>query len=76
MAKTIDEYMKLEYHMKIVPDTEDGGYLVCFPDLPGCLTCVESLDKAVEAANDAKREWIAAALEDGIKIPKPSNPEN
>lgn len=76
MAKTIDEYMKLQYRMEIVPDIEDGGYVVSFPDLPGCLTCVESLDKAVEAANNAKREWISAALEDGIKIPEPSNSEN
>ncbi len=76
MAKTIDEYMKIQYRMEVVPDTEDGGYLVSFPELPGCLTCVESLDKAVEAANNAKREWISAALEDGIKIPEPSNSEN
>ena len=76
MAKTIDEYMKIQYRKEVVPDTEDGGYLVSFPELPGCLTCVESLDKAVEAANNAKREWISAALEDGIKIPEPSNSEN
>ena len=76
MAKTIDEYMKLQYRMEIVPDIEDGGYVVSFPDLPGCLTCVETLDKAVDAANDAKREWIAAALEDDLNIPEPANPDS
>ena len=76
MGKTIDEYMKLQYQKEIIPDNKDGGFVVSFPELPGCLTCVETLDKAVEAANDAKREWIIAALEDGIKIPEPSHPEN
>ena len=36
--RTIDEYMKLPYKMEIIPDTEEGGYAVSFPDLPGCLT--------------------------------------
>ena len=29
--KTLDAYMKLPYKMEIVPDTEEGGYVVsCF----------------------------------------------
>ena len=66
MAKTLDEYMKLQYRMEIVPDIDEGGYTVSFLDLPGCLTCAETLDKAVASANDAKREWFEAALEEGI----------
>lgn len=31
--RTVDEYMKLPYKMEIVPDTEEGGYVVSFPDL-------------------------------------------
>ena len=73
MAKNIDDYIKLQYRMEIVPDNEDGGYVVSFPDLPGCLTCTETLDKVVDAANDAKREWISVALEDGIKISEPAD---
>ena len=39
---TLNEYMKLPYRMEIVPDTEEGGYAVMFPELPGCVTCGET----------------------------------
>ncbi len=68
---TLDEYMKLSYRMEIVPDVEEGGYVVTFPDLPGCITCGETLEAAVGNASDAKRAWLEAALEEGIEIAKP-----
>ena len=69
--KTIEDYMKLPYRMVIVPDEEDGGYTLYFPDLPGCVTCVESLDEAKALSEDAKREWLMAAIEDGVDIKEP-----
>ena len=45
--KTLDEYMQLPYKMEIVPDLEEGGYVVSYPDLPGCLTCGETIEKAI-----------------------------
>ena len=36
---TLNEYMELPYRMEIVPDKEEGGYAVMFPELPGCMTC-------------------------------------
>lgn len=69
--RTIEEYMRLPYRMEIVPDTVEGGFAVRFPELPGCLTCGDSLEEAVRNAEDCKREWLAAALEDEIDIPVP-----
>lgn len=68
MLKTIDYYMGLRYRMILEPDTEDGGWAVSFPDLPGCLTCGDTLDDALHNAEDARREWLIAALEMGISI--------
>ena len=34
------------------------------------------IEKAVANASDARREWIEAALEDGIKINEPDNLED
>ena len=45
--RTIDEYMKLPYKMEIIPDTEEGGYAVSFPDLPGCLTVGDTIEEAI-----------------------------
>ena len=69
--KTIDEYMSLPYRMEIIPDTKEGGYVVRFPELPGCLTCAETVEEAVKNAEECKKEWLTAAIEDGIKIPEP-----
>ena len=57
--------------MELIEDKTEGGYTVIFPELPGCLTCGETLQEAYENAIDAKSEWIIAALEEGIKIPDP-----
>ena len=70
-TKTLDYYLSLPYRMEIIRDREEGGYTAVFPDLPGCLTCAETIEELVECANDAKKIWLAAALEDGIEIAEP-----
>ena len=60
--KTLNEYLALPYRMD--------------PDLPGCLTCGETIESAVENARDAKRVWLEAALEEGVSIPMPDSLED
>ena len=60
--KTLNEYLALPYRMEIVEDREEGGYVVSYPDLPGCLTCGETIESAVENARDAKRVWLEDEL--------------
>lgn len=72
MKRTIDEYMKMPYKMEIVEDPYEGGYVVSFSELPGCLTCAETIEEAIELAKDAKRCWFEAAIEDLDEIPEPS----
>ena len=68
MMKTLNEYMEMSYRMEVVEDKEEGGFVVSYPELPGCLTCGETIEAAVENALDAKRAWLEAAIEDGIDI--------
>ena len=74
--KTLDEYLALPYRMELTPDPDEGGYVVSFPDLPGCLSVGETIDEAVANAEDAKREWLAAAIEDGYPIKEPNDIDN
>ncbi|MEY8310074.1 type II toxin-antitoxin system HicB family antitoxin [Erysipelotrichaceae bacterium 51-3] len=74
--KTIDEYMRLPYRLEIVPDPDEGGYVAHYPDLPGCITVGETLESAVLNAADAKKAWLEAALEDGVKIAEPASLDN
>ena len=48
--RTLDEYMKLPYRMEIVEDPYEGGYVVSFPELPGCLTYGDTIESALEYA--------------------------
>jgi predicted RNase H-like HicB family nuclease len=45
---------------------------VSFPDFPGCVTAGKSLDEARRRAPEALALHITGMLEDGEKIPKPS----
>jgi len=71
--KTIDEYMALPYKIEIMPDMEEGGFAVSFPELPGCITCGDTIESALANAQEAKKEWLEAAIEDGIKINEPGS---
>jgi predicted RNase H-like HicB family nuclease len=63
-----------EYRFTIRPLTEEegGGYLIEFPDLPGCMSDRETIEEAIADGEDAKRCWIAAMKEAGRLIPPPS----
>ena len=43
---------------------EDGGYHAFFPDLECCEAHGETLDDAIENANEACRTWITVQLEE------------
>jgi len=76
MKKTIDYYLSLPYRLEIVPDTEEGGYGARYPELPGCITCADSLEEVVMNAEDAKRAWLEAALKDKVEIPEPEQDDS
>ena len=64
--KMIDEYMNKDYELKIVEDPDEGGFVAFYPELPGCITCGETLEEVAQNALDAKRAWLETALEDGF----------
>ena len=64
MVKTLNDYLAISYRMEIVEDKDEGGFVVSFPDLPGCISCGETVESAVANAMDAKKEWLVAALEE------------
>lgn len=66
--------MKLIYPAIFKPFTDQsGGYVVEFPDLPGCVTEGKNLEQAIEMGIDAASGWILGELEDGELIPKASD---
>ena len=74
--RTIEEYMKLPYRIELIPDTDEGGFVAAFPDLPGCLSSGETAEEACRNAEDAKHEWLMAAIEEGLPVPEPDSIED
>ena len=56
--------MEMPYRMEIIEDKEEGGFVAFYPDLPGCITCGETVEIAVANALDAKMAWIEAMMEE------------
>ncbi|RKU20037.1 hypothetical protein C6500_09570 [Candidatus Poribacteria bacterium] len=64
---------KLQYPFNIteLPDEEGGGYLIEFPDLPGCISDGETIEEAIANGQDALFCWIETAKQYGEEIPQP-----
>jgi predicted RNase H-like HicB family nuclease len=53
---------------------EEGGYLVTFPDLPGCITEGDDISEALAMATEAMELFLFAMERDNEVIPSPSDP--
>jgi antitoxin HicB len=64
----------IEYRFTVRPMTSDegGGYLIEFPDLPGCMSDGETVEEAIANGAEAKRDWIAAMRTAGRALPPPT----
>ena len=69
--KTIDYYKALPYRVEVYPEEDGGGYTAAIPDLPGCMTCADTIDELWAMIEEAKALWLETALDDGDYIPEP-----
>jgi antitoxin HicB len=69
--KPLSYYLGLRYTFNVIAE-EEGGYVIIFPDLPGCMTQVESLDEVAYMAEDVRQGWIETEYERGADIPEPT----
>jgi antitoxin HicB len=73
-AQSLKNYLKRQYRFNVIADP-DGGYVIEYPDLPGCMTQVEEVGEVSGAAREIFELWIEAALESAFAIPEPTYPE-
>jgi predicted RNase H-like HicB family nuclease len=52
---------------------DGGGYMISFPDLPGCMSDGETLEEVLVNGRDAFTCWIAAQVDMGREIPAPTH---
>ena len=54
---------------------ETKGYVVSFPDLPGCITEGDNIEEAIQMAKEALELHLYNMEEDSECIPSPTSPE-
>lgn len=70
MKKDLNHYLSLKYPIILIPE-EDGSWFIQYPDLPGCMSCGDTMKEAIESGEDAKKCWVECGLEHGDPIPEP-----
>ena len=68
----------LAYPFTVRPLSEEdgGGWLVEFPDLPGCMADGKTPEEAVHEAEDALQSWLETARKHGDAIPTPTRDDS
>jgi antitoxin HicB len=54
-----------------LPKEEGGGYVITFPDLPGCMSDGDTVDETIAHGREAFQAWMESLIEDGKPIPEP-----
>lgn len=76
--KDIEYYLELSYSL-LLHEIEDEGkkyWIAELPDLPGCKSHGSTAAEAIKNAQEAKKDWILDALEEGEEIPTPTDRDN
>ncbi len=60
------------YVIKPLSKEDGGGYLIEFPDLPGCISDGETPEEAIFMGKGAIEAWLSTAKVEGMNIPKPN----
>jgi antitoxin HicB len=65
---SLDAY---QFTVRPLSKEEGGGYLVEYPDIPGCMSDGETVEEAIANGREALRDCIAVFRKSGRNVPKP-----
>ncbi len=68
MNRNLDTY---QFTVRPLSKEEGGGFLVEYPDIPGCMSDGETIEEAIANGREALRDCIAVLKESGRIVPKP-----
>jgi antitoxin HicB len=61
------------FAIRPLSEAEGGGYLIEFPDVPGCLSDGETPEEAIRNGRDALKACLATMREFGASLPEPAS---
>ncbi len=71
--KISDTNFEYPFIIKPLSKGDGGGYLIEFPDLPGCISDGDTIKATLEEGRDAVKAWIETAKNLKRQIPKPGS---
>ena len=70
-AKTNRDLDAYQFTVRPLSREEGSGYLVEYPDIPGCMSDGETIEEAIANGQEALRDCVDVFTESGRKLPKP-----
>ena len=68
LNRELDEY---QFTVRPLSADEGGGYLVEYPDIPGCMSDGETIKEAIANGREALRDCLEVFRESGRKLARP-----
>ena len=62
------------YTVVLTPDPIDGGFIATVPALPGCVTQGDTVEEAIENAEDVIRLFVSSLERHGEPVPEEQDP--
>lgn len=69
----MNKELEYPFEMRPLSPEEGGGWLITFPDLPGCMSDGETPEEAIANGRDAITAWIEAVMASGRVVPTPGD---
>jgi len=51
---------------------EEGGFLISFPEMAGCISDGETIEETIANGRDAFAAYASALIEQGLEVPAPT----
>ncbi len=67
----MDEARGTREYLVVVEQAADGSFSAYVPDLPGCVSCGETLDEVRQSIREAIELHIEGLRAEGLEVPEP-----
>jgi antitoxin HicB len=69
--KKLPAFERYPFNVEPLAADEGGGYVITFPDLPGCMSDGNTVGEAIAQGREAFLAWMESIIADGKSIPEP-----
>ncbi|MEO6080060.1 MAG: type II toxin-antitoxin system HicB family antitoxin [Steroidobacteraceae bacterium] len=71
MKIVVPKFETYPFNVEPLKKGDGGGFVITFPDLPGCMSDGDTPEEAIKNGRNAFRIWMKSVIEDGKPLPKP-----